>query len=57
MERLQNILARVKQSRLFADSFWALCGSVLGKGMSVLAGIVVDLSYGFIDPRIRMGEK
>ena len=41
MERLQNILARVKQSRLFADSFWALCGSVLGKGMSLLAGIVV----------------
>ena len=21
------------------------------------AGIVVDISYGFIDPRIRMGEK
>lgn len=25
--------------------------------VSLLAGIVVDLSYGFIDPRIRMGEK
>ena len=24
--------------------------------VSLLAGIVVDLSYGFIDPRIRMGE-
>ena len=23
----------------------------------LLAGILVDLSYGFIDPRIRMGEK
>lgn len=25
--------------------------------VSLLAGIVVDLSYGFIDPRIRMGER
>ena len=25
--------------------------------IGLLAGIVVDLSYGFIDPRIRMGEK
>ena len=25
--------------------------------ISLLAGIVLDLSYGFIDPRIRMGEK
>lgn len=25
--------------------------------ISLLAGIVVDISYGFIDPRIRMGEK
>ena len=25
--------------------------------ISLLAGIVTDLSYGFIDPRIRMGEK
>ncbi len=25
--------------------------------VNLLAGIVVDLSYGFIDPRIRMGEK
>ena len=24
--------------------------------ISLLAGIVVDISYGFIDPRIRMGE-
>ena len=24
--------------------------------IGLLAGIVVDLSYGFIDPRIRMGE-
>lgn len=25
--------------------------------VSLLAGIVIDISYGFIDPRIRMGEK
>ena len=25
--------------------------------ISLTAGIVVDISYGFIDPRIRMGEK
>ena len=25
--------------------------------IGLLAGIIVDLSYGFIDPRIRMGEK
>ena len=26
-------------------------------GISLLTGILVDISYGFIDPRIRMGEK
>ena len=25
--------------------------------IGLLAGIILDLSYGFIDPRIRMGEK
>ena len=25
--------------------------------ISLLAGVVIDLSYGFIDPRIRMGAK
>ena len=25
--------------------------------LSLLAGVVLDLSYGFIDPRIRMGAK
>ena len=25
--------------------------------VGLLSGIVVDISYGFIDPRIRMGEK
>lgn len=31
--------------------------SVFYTFIGLLAGIVVDLSYGFIDPRIRMGEK
>jgi ABC-type dipeptide/oligopeptide/nickel transport system permease component len=25
--------------------------------ISLLAGVVLDISYGFIDPRIRMGAK
>ena len=25
--------------------------------IGLLAGILVDISYGFIDPRIRMGQK
>ena len=25
--------------------------------IGLLAGLIVDLSYGFIDPRIRMGER
>ena len=25
--------------------------------VTLLSGIVVDISYGFIDPRIRMGER
>jgi ABC-type dipeptide/oligopeptide/nickel transport system permease component len=25
--------------------------------IGLLAGIILDLSYGFLDPRIRMGEK
>ncbi len=31
--------------------------SVFYTFVSLLAGIVVDISYGFIDPRIRMGER
>ena len=30
--------------------------SVFYVTIGLLAGIIVDLSYGFIDPRIRMGE-
>jgi len=32
---------RLKHSSLFKDSFWALLGSVIGKGLSLLAGIIV----------------
>ena len=32
-------------------------GMAIFTTVGLLAGIVLDLSYGFIDPRIRMGEK
>lgn len=35
------IYQKLKGSRLFKDSFWALLGSALGKGLSLLAGIYV----------------
>lgn len=38
---ISQIKDRFKNSPLFKDSFWALLGSVLGKGLSLLAGIVV----------------
>ena len=34
-----------------------MADSIFYTFVSLLAGIVVDISYGFIDPRIRMGEK
>ncbi len=37
------------------DVFMADC--IFYSAIGLLAGIVVDLSYGFIDPRIRMGER
>lgn len=36
-----SIVERIKRSNLVKDSFWALLGSVLGKGLSLLAGILV----------------
>ena len=41
MSRVNEIISRLKQSRLFADSFWALVGSAAGKGLSLIAGIAV----------------
>lgn len=37
----KGILVRVKDSPFLKDSGWALVGSVLGKGLSLLAGIAV----------------
>lgn len=41
MGNISNIVGRLQRSRLFSDSFWALFGSVIGKGLSLIAGIVV----------------
>lgn len=39
--QIKAIKERLYNSPLFKDSFWALLGSVLGKGLSLLAGVVV----------------
>jgi O-antigen/teichoic acid export membrane protein len=36
-----SILEKLRQSSLFKDSFWSLIGSVLGQGLSLVAGIFV----------------
>ena len=41
MTKLRFSIQKLKKSPLFKDSFWALLGSVLGKGLSLLAGILV----------------
>lgn len=38
---ISQLAKRLSHSSLFKDSFWALLGSVLGKGLSLLAGIIV----------------
>lgn len=38
---LDKIFNRLKNSPLFKDSFWALAGNVLGKGLALIAGIAV----------------
>ena len=40
-------------TKLTGGSKYAERGALIG----LVAGIVVDLSYGFIDPRIKMGER
>lgn len=35
------LLNRLKESQLFKDSFWALLGSAMGKGLSLLAGVTI----------------
>ena len=46
---LNSINSRDYNFYLLLNSFYTLIG--------LASGIVVDLSYGFVDPRIRMGEK
>lgn len=41
MGNVKIILSKIKQSSLFKDSLWAIIGSVLGHGLSLLAGIIV----------------
>lgn len=38
---MKRIIGRLQKSALFKDSFWALLGNVLGKGLALIAGIVV----------------
>ena len=38
---VDQVVERLKNSVLLKDSFWALLGSVLGKGLSLVAGILV----------------
>ena len=46
---LNSINARDYNFYLLLNSFYTLIG--------LASGIIVDLSYGFVDPRIRMGER
>ena len=46
---LESINSRDYNFYLLLNSFYTLIG--------LASGIVVDLSYGFVDPRIRMGER
>ena len=41
MMNVSTLINRLKSSQLFKDSFWALVGSTLGKGLSLLSGVVV----------------
>lgn len=41
MGKVATLVDRLKGSRLFKDSFWALVGSAAGKGLSLIAGIAV----------------
>lgn len=60
---LENIFTIPGIGNLYVNSIRALdynffmADSAFYTAIGLLAGIVVDLSYGFIDPRIRMGAK
>lgn len=38
---IKSTLNKLKKSQLFKDSFWSLLGNVAGKGLALLAGILV----------------
>ncbi len=60
LETLYNIpgIGTVFYSALTAKDYNLLMADMaLFTTIGLLAGIVLDLSYGFLDPRIRMGEK
>ena len=46
---LNSILAQDYNFFIMLSAFYTFVG--------LLAGIIVDVSYGLIDPRIRMGER
>lgn len=41
MNRIQKLKNRLLSSALFKDSFWALSGNIMGKGLAMLASIFV----------------
>ena len=41
MTYLTNLKNRIQQSKLVSDSFWAIFGNVIGKGLSLLAAIII----------------
>ena len=38
---MKHLYNKLRDSALFRDSFWALLGNILGKGLALIAGIVV----------------
>ena len=44
--RFKKIKHRLKNSKLFKDSFWALLGNVMSKGLSLVAAILVARFFG-----------
>lgn len=48
---MKQLIARLRESPLVKDSFWALTGNILSKGLSLIAGIAIarflgDKTYG-----------
>lgn len=39
--RLSDIFLRLKSSPLFRDSFWAVLGNIIEKGLSLISGVIV----------------